>query len=85
MLLMVAMMLALFQAPTHAQGKERPVKYPTFYRTIQADGLSIFYREAGPIRKPRTAGAFAFRFNIMRTLETFKKALFIGKNTHNFT
>lgn len=35
MLLMVAMMLALFQAPTHAQGKERPVKYPTFYRTIQ--------------------------------------------------
>ena len=28
--------------------KERPVKYPTSYRTIQIHGLSIFYREAGP-------------------------------------
>jgi hypothetical protein len=24
------------------------VKHPTFYRTIKVDGLSIFYREAGP-------------------------------------
>ena len=24
------------------------MEYPTFYRTIQVDGLSIFYREAGP-------------------------------------
>ncbi|MGA8595001.1 MAG: hypothetical protein WB676_09680 [Bryobacteraceae bacterium] len=24
------------------------MKYPTFYRTIQIDGLSFFYREAGP-------------------------------------
>src|ERR1035438_2424779 len=24
------------------------MKYPTLYRTIQIDGLSIFYREAGP-------------------------------------
>jgi pimeloyl-ACP methyl ester carboxylesterase len=24
------------------------MKYPTFYRTTQIDGLSIFYREAGP-------------------------------------
>jgi pimeloyl-ACP methyl ester carboxylesterase len=24
------------------------MKYPAFYRTIQVDGLSIFYREAGP-------------------------------------
>ena len=24
------------------------MKYPTSYRTIQVDGLSIFYREAGP-------------------------------------
>jgi pimeloyl-ACP methyl ester carboxylesterase len=29
------------------RGKERPVKYPTFYRTTQVDSLSIFYREAG--------------------------------------
>ena len=24
------------------------MKYPTLYRTVQIDGLSIFYREAGP-------------------------------------
>jgi pimeloyl-ACP methyl ester carboxylesterase len=28
------------------------MKYPTFYRTIQIDGLSIFYREAGPADAP---------------------------------
>jgi len=28
------------------------VKYPTSYRTIQIDGLSIFYREAGPKDAP---------------------------------
>jgi pimeloyl-ACP methyl ester carboxylesterase len=28
------------------------MKYPTFYRTIQIDGLSIFYREAGPVDAP---------------------------------
>lgn len=27
---------------------ENPAKYPTYYRTIAIDGLSIFYREAGP-------------------------------------
>src|SRR5277367_1652402 len=27
-------------------------KYPTYYRTIQIDGLSIFYREAGPKNAP---------------------------------
>jgi len=35
-----------------AQGKERPVEHPTFYRTTQIDGLSIFYREAGPKDAP---------------------------------
>ena len=24
------------------------MEHPTFYRTVQVDGLSIFYREAGP-------------------------------------
>ena len=52
MVLVVSMMLAIFQLPAHAQGKERPVKHPTFYRTIQVDGLSIFYREAGPKDAP---------------------------------
>jgi pimeloyl-ACP methyl ester carboxylesterase len=28
------------------------VKYPTFYRTTEVDGLSIFYREAGPKDAP---------------------------------
>jgi len=28
------------------------MKYPTFYRTLQVDGLSIFYREAGPVDAP---------------------------------
>ena len=32
--------------------EERPVEHPTFYRTIQIDGLSIFYREAGPKDAP---------------------------------
>jgi pimeloyl-ACP methyl ester carboxylesterase len=45
--LMVSMMIAILQPPAHAQGKERLVRHPTFHRTIQVDGLSIFYREAG--------------------------------------
>jgi pimeloyl-ACP methyl ester carboxylesterase len=49
---MVSMMLAMLQLPAQAQGKERPVKHPTFYHTIQVDGLSIFYREAGPKDAP---------------------------------
>jgi pimeloyl-ACP methyl ester carboxylesterase len=28
------------------------MKYPTLYRTIQVSGLSIFYREAGPVDAP---------------------------------
>jgi len=32
--------------------EENPVEHPTFYRTIQIDGLSIFYREAGPKDAP---------------------------------
>jgi len=44
---------ALLAAPTpallaQARAKERPAQNPTFYRTTQIDGLSIFYREAGP-------------------------------------
>jgi pimeloyl-ACP methyl ester carboxylesterase len=50
--LLVCMMLAIFRLPVHAQGKERLVKQPTFYRTVQVDGLSIFYRETGPKDAP---------------------------------
>src|ERR1700692_1865350 len=49
--LVVSVMLAPFrllpEAQAQAQGKERPVEHPTFYRAAQIDGLSIFYREAG--------------------------------------
>jgi pimeloyl-ACP methyl ester carboxylesterase/enamine deaminase RidA (YjgF/YER057c/UK114 family) len=31
-----------------ATEKEPRVEHPTFYRTIKVDGLSLFYREAGP-------------------------------------
>jgi pimeloyl-ACP methyl ester carboxylesterase len=31
-----------------AAANGQPAKYPTYYRTIAIDGLSIFYREAGP-------------------------------------
>ncbi len=36
----------------HAQRKERFLEQPVFYRTIRVDGLSIFYREAGPKNAP---------------------------------
>jgi hypothetical protein len=45
-------MLASFQSPAQAQGKERLMEHPTFYRTIQIDGLSISYREAGSKEAP---------------------------------
>src|SRR6266852_6238915 len=48
MALVVSVMLASFQLLAQVQGKERPVEHSTFYRTTQIDGLSIFYREAGP-------------------------------------
>lgn len=35
-----------------AQGKEYPMTYPVAYRTVQVDGVSIFYREAGPKDAP---------------------------------
>lgn len=40
-------LLASLQSVALAQERERPVERPTFYRTIEIDGVSIFYREAG--------------------------------------
>jgi pimeloyl-ACP methyl ester carboxylesterase len=34
------------------QRKESSMNYPTTYRTVQVDGLSIFYRQAGPKNAP---------------------------------
>ena len=43
------MALALLQGP--ARGDDL-MKRPTFYRTTKVDGLSVFYREAGPSDAP---------------------------------
>ena len=50
--LVLAVMPASFPGLAETQQKERPMEHPTFYRTIQIDGLSIFYREAGPKDAP---------------------------------
>jgi pimeloyl-ACP methyl ester carboxylesterase len=58
--LVASVMLAFFPLLTKAQGKERPMEHrgerrtehAMVYRTVQVDGLSIFYREAGPKDAP---------------------------------
>jgi pimeloyl-ACP methyl ester carboxylesterase len=40
------------QLTTQTQRKDRRMEHPTLYRTMQIDGLSIFYREAGPKDAP---------------------------------
>jgi pimeloyl-ACP methyl ester carboxylesterase len=50
----VFMLLVAFQplVQGQTQRKGHSVEHPTFYRTTQIDGLSIFYREAGPKDAP---------------------------------
>lgn len=45
-------MLVSFSVLTEAQGKDGSVEHPTSYRAVRIDGLSIFYREAGPKDAP---------------------------------
>src|SRR5580704_9272554 len=52
MKILICLMLALFPLLAQVQRKERLMKNPTFYRTVLTDGLSIFYREAGPKDAP---------------------------------
>ena len=59
MLLTISVMLASLQLLAQALKpqvqklrEEQTMKYPTFYRTVQIDGLSIFYRESGPKDAP---------------------------------
>jgi hypothetical protein len=33
-------------------GGQHPMQHPTFFRSVQVDGRSIFYREAGPKDAP---------------------------------
>jgi len=37
---------------TNSQTKDKAMEQQTFYRTVKVDGLSIFYREAGPKDAP---------------------------------
>jgi hypothetical protein len=52
MTLVDAGLVASFQLLAQSQREDHPVEHPTFYRTTQIDGLSIFYREAGPKDAP---------------------------------
>src|SRR5258708_20090441 len=52
MALVLSVMLASSQLLAQDQGKKSPVGHPTFYRATRIDGLSIFYREAGPKDAP---------------------------------
>src|ERR1700735_4932187 len=51
-ILMFFVTLTSFQSFAQTEGRRRTVKQATFYRNIQVDGLSIFYREAGPKDAP---------------------------------
>src|SRR4029077_21026862 len=50
--LVASVVFTSFQLLAQAPGKGRPMEYPTSYRAIHIDGLSIFYREAGPKDAP---------------------------------
>jgi len=50
--LLVSAMLALLPVSAQAQGEKTPVQQATSYRTVKIDGISIFYREAGPKDAP---------------------------------
>jgi pimeloyl-ACP methyl ester carboxylesterase len=44
--------VVIFSADLRAQTKETAMSQQVLYRTVQVDGLSIFYREAGPQDAP---------------------------------
>jgi pimeloyl-ACP methyl ester carboxylesterase len=50
--LSISLSVASSQLPAESPGKEHPVEHRTFYHRVQIDGLSIFYREAGPKDAP---------------------------------
>jgi pimeloyl-ACP methyl ester carboxylesterase len=50
--LAVSVMPASLRLLAQSQAKEHSMKHPTSYRALQIDGLSIFYREAGPKDAP---------------------------------
>jgi len=50
--LLVCCLVSVTSVSAQVHGKELPMKYQISYRTIQVDGLSIAYREAGPTNAP---------------------------------
>lgn len=52
MAIVLCLILAAAQLLAQGQGRERFMEHPTSYRTVQINGLSIFYREAGPKDAP---------------------------------
>jgi pimeloyl-ACP methyl ester carboxylesterase len=48
----IVLLLVLSQSLGLTQTIETSMKHPTFYRTVHVDGISIFYREAGPEDAP---------------------------------
>src|SRR5262249_14061837 len=50
--LVASISVASFDLLAQAQGGRSVLGHPTLYRTIRIDGLSIFYREAGPKNGP---------------------------------
>jgi pimeloyl-ACP methyl ester carboxylesterase len=50
--LVVVLITASFSIACRAQRRERPMEHPIVYRTVQVDGLSVFYRETGPKDAP---------------------------------
>jgi pimeloyl-ACP methyl ester carboxylesterase len=52
MMFLAAVALASYALPAKGEVKESKMEHPAVYRTIQVDGLSIFYREAGPKDAP---------------------------------
>jgi len=46
----LAVLAIVFATPwgVNAQKKDKGMEQPVFYRTVKVDGISIFYREAGP-------------------------------------
>jgi pimeloyl-ACP methyl ester carboxylesterase len=50
--LVVSAVLASFQLVAQAREKEGPMENAVSYRTVEIDGISIFYREVGPKDAP---------------------------------
>jgi pimeloyl-ACP methyl ester carboxylesterase len=50
--LALSTLLPVLPSRAQEQMRERPMDYPVAYRTAKVDGLSVFYREAGPRDAP---------------------------------